>query len=60
MFGTDLGREYELAGSIGVDPRSLFENGLAGALCDADTRERLRALGDAYDRWPEASAGARS
>jgi aminodeoxyfutalosine deaminase len=44
MFGTDLGREYELAAQLGVGPADAYRAGLAGALCDADTRERLAGL----------------
>ena len=49
MFDTDLGRDYEAATSFGLTPRSFYEAGLAGALCDEGTRERLRAIGAAYD-----------
>jgi aminodeoxyfutalosine deaminase len=49
MFDTDLTRDYDAARSLGVDPRSAFESGLAGALCDEATRGRLRELGDGFD-----------
>jgi aminodeoxyfutalosine deaminase len=49
MFDTDLGREYEAAASLGVDPRRAYENGVAGALCDDATRERLRSIGESFD-----------
>jgi len=49
MFDTDLGRDYEAATSFGLTPRSFYEAGLAGALCDEETRGRLRAIGAAYD-----------
>jgi aminodeoxyfutalosine deaminase len=49
MFDTDLGREYSAAASLGVDPRSVYEAGVQGALCDESTREHLRAVGDAFD-----------
>jgi aminodeoxyfutalosine deaminase len=52
MFDTDLGREYSAAASLGVDPRSTYEAGIEGALCDEATRERLRAVGDAFD-WAQ-------
>jgi aminodeoxyfutalosine deaminase len=52
MFDTDLTRDYEAARSLGVDPRAAFETGLAGALCDEATRDRLRELGDSFD-WTE-------
>jgi adenosine deaminase len=48
MFDTDLGREYEAA-SLGVEPRRAYENGVAGALCDDTTRERLRSIGESFD-----------
>lgn len=51
MFDTDLGREHETALAMGVDPRSLYEAGIEGALCDDVTRDRLRRLGAASD-WP--------
>ena len=49
MFDTDLSRDYEAATSFGLDPRSFFEAGVEGALCDEDTRARLRQLGESYD-----------
>ena len=49
MFGTDLTRDCEAAGSLGLDPRSFFEAGLAGALCDEATRSRLAAMGERFD-----------
>jgi aminodeoxyfutalosine deaminase len=49
MFDTDLGREHEAAASLGVDPRRAYENGVAGALCDDTTRERLRSIGESFD-----------
>jgi aminodeoxyfutalosine deaminase len=48
MFGTDLGHEYELAGSLGVAPADAYAAGLAGALCDPATRDRLAALGERH------------
>jgi aminodeoxyfutalosine deaminase len=52
MFDTDLGRDYEAAASLGVAPRTAYEAGLAGALCDDATREHLRRIGAAYD-WDD-------
>jgi aminodeoxyfutalosine deaminase len=52
MFDTDLAREYSAAASLGVDPRSAYEAGIEGALCDEATRERLRTIGDAFD-WAQ-------
>ena len=49
MFGTDLTRDYEAAVSLGLDRRSLYEVGVAGALCDDDTRTRLRQIGESFD-----------
>ena len=52
MFDTDLTREYEAAAGLGVDARAAFDAGLEGALCDAETKARLRALADAYWQVP--------
>jgi aminodeoxyfutalosine deaminase len=49
MFDTDLGRDYEAATSFGLDPRAFYEAGVAGALCNEETRARLRAIGEEYD-----------
>ena len=49
MFDTDLTREYEAAASLGANPQTAYEAGLAGALCDADTRARLRRTGEEFD-----------
>jgi aminodeoxyfutalosine deaminase len=59
MFDTDLEIEYDAASSIGLDPRTFYDAGVAGALCDEATRARLRAIGDAYD-WTAAAASASS
>jgi len=48
MFDTDLTRDYEAAASFGLDPRSFYEAGVAGALCDERTRARLRSIGEAH------------
>jgi aminodeoxyfutalosine deaminase len=45
MFNTDLSQDYAAACSFGLEPRSFFAAGLEGALCDDETRERLRAIG---------------
>ncbi len=52
MFDTDLTRDYEAATSFGISPRTFYEAGVAGALCDDETRSRLRELGESFD-WPE-------
>jgi aminodeoxyfutalosine deaminase len=49
MFDTDLTRDYEAAASLGVSPRAAYEAGLAGALCDEETRTRLRQIGESHD-----------
>lgn len=48
MFGTDLGREHAIAGQLGVSAADAYAAGLAGALCDGDTKDRLAALGTAH------------
>ena len=55
MFDTDLTREYVAAGSLGLAPQAAYEAGVAGALCDDQTRAHLREVGDAYD-WAGAEA----
>ena len=49
MFDTDLASEYETACSLGLHPQAFFDAGVAGALCDEQTRSRLVAIGKAYD-----------
>jgi aminodeoxyfutalosine deaminase len=49
MFGTDLGREHEVAAGLGVSPRLLFEAGVAGALCDDAERARLSTIAQTFD-----------
>jgi aminodeoxyfutalosine deaminase len=55
MFDTDLTMEYEAASSLGLHPKGFYEAGVAGALCDEQTRARLAAIGDAYD-WSALDA----
>jgi aminodeoxyfutalosine deaminase len=50
MFDTDLTREYEAAEALGLDPRMLYETAIDGALCDDETKVRLRAIG-ATSSW---------
>lgn len=57
MFGTDLGREYEIASSLGVAPSALFAAGLQGAMCDDDTRALIRTAGAAVD-WVAVDTAA--
>jgi len=49
MFDTDLSRDYEAATSFGLDPRSFYDAGVAGALCDEETKGRLRHIGESHD-----------
>ena len=49
MFDTDLEREYEAAATLGVAPQQAYRDGVAGALCDDPTRERLRSIGESFD-----------
>jgi aminodeoxyfutalosine deaminase len=49
IFDTDLTRDYEAATSLGLKPRLFYEAGIAGALCDDDTRAWLRQIGESYD-----------
>lgn len=58
MFDTDLTREYDAAKSLGLDPRSLYEDALAGALCDEETRARLEAVGSEF-LWEPVATSAR-
>jgi aminodeoxyfutalosine deaminase len=49
MFDTDLTRDYATAASLGLSPRAAYEAGVAGALCDDETRECLQQIGDAFN-----------
>lgn len=44
MFGTDLGRELAAAASLGLTATDAFMAGVAGALCDPETRGHLATL----------------
>jgi aminodeoxyfutalosine deaminase len=57
MFGTDLSRDCRAAVALGLEPRAIYDAGLAGALCDEETRERLRAVADEFD-WDGVEAAA--
>jgi aminodeoxyfutalosine deaminase len=50
MFGTDLGQEYAVAASLGVSAEDAYAAGVAGALCDDDTRAHLASR---LLSWPE-------
>ncbi|MGB2711316.1 MAG: adenosine deaminase [Conexibacter sp.] len=54
FFSCDLDAEHTAARSLGADPRALFEAGVAGALCDAATKDALRAVAEGY--WPARPA----
>ena len=49
MFDTDLEREYSIATTLGLQPRGFFDAGVAGALCDKETRSRIQAIGESFD-----------
>jgi aminodeoxyfutalosine deaminase len=49
MFDTDLSRDYEAAHRLGLDPRTAFDAGVAGALAGEEVKGRLRAVGDAFE-----------
>jgi aminodeoxyfutalosine deaminase len=49
MFGTDLSTDYDAAIALGLYPRSIYDAGLEGALCDTACREQLLAIRDEYD-----------
>jgi aminodeoxyfutalosine deaminase len=55
MFDTDLTREYAEATSRGLSAKEFYEVGVAGALCDEPTRERLKAIGEEFD-WSSLDA----
>ena len=58
MFDTDLTREYEAVEALGLDPQTLYEHALSGALCDEETRSRFEAVGAAYT-WDSVASEAR-
>jgi aminodeoxyfutalosine deaminase len=49
MFDTNLTRDYAAAAELGLSPRDAYEAGLAGALCDNETRRRLQQIADSHD-----------
>lgn len=49
MLDTDLGREHVVARGMGLDARTFYAAGVAGARCDEATRRELIAIGDATD-----------
>jgi aminodeoxyfutalosine deaminase len=59
FFSCDLDSEHEAARSLGADPRTAFEAGITGALCDQDTKSRLRTILTEHD-WDAPAASAAS
>jgi aminodeoxyfutalosine deaminase len=57
MFDTDLSHEYDVARTLGVEPRAAFEAGVTGALCDDTTLVSLREIGDDFD-WAQIASEA--
>ena len=56
-FGMNLSTEYAASSELGLEPRSFYEAGLEGALCDEPTLSRLRELGETFDWGVVPSAG---
>ncbi len=56
MFGSDLGSEHVTALGLGASARACYQAGVLGALCDEQTRAKLRQLGEDFD-WPGMVAG---
>jgi aminodeoxyfutalosine deaminase len=55
LMDTDLDRDCAAAVQLGHTPRDMYEHALSGVFCDDGTKERLRAIGDAFD-WEVAAA----
>jgi len=53
LMDTSLTRDCDVAVGLGHTPRGMYEHALSGVFCDAVTRERLRAAGEAFD-WTVA------
>jgi aminodeoxyfutalosine deaminase len=49
LFGTDLTRDCETAVGLGLDPQDFYAAGIEGALCDAETKSRLEAIGASFE-----------
>jgi aminodeoxyfutalosine deaminase len=56
MFGTDLSTDYEAACSFGLDPRTFYDAGVEGALCDDRTKQKLRTVAESFD-WTTVGVG---
>jgi aminodeoxyfutalosine deaminase len=46
MFDTDLSREYSQLDRLGITAKQAYNAGVAGALCDEETKARLASF------WP--------
>jgi aminodeoxyfutalosine deaminase len=60
LMDTSLEEDCAAAEGLGLRPRDFYFAAVEGALCDAATRARLRAIGEAFD-WsdgPGADSGA--
>jgi aminodeoxyfutalosine deaminase len=55
LMQTSLTEDSAVAVGLGHTPRAMYEHAVSGAFCDARTRARLRAAGEAYD-WDAAQA----
>ena len=53
FFSCDLDAEHAAARSLGADPRTLFEAGIAGALCEGAVKDELRSIAARHD-WDAA------
>ena len=49
MFDTDLSNEYAAVSQLGVSPRTCYEAGVLGALCEESTQAVLRERGESFD-----------
>jgi aminodeoxyfutalosine deaminase len=57
FFSCDLDSEHEAARSLGANPRTAFEAGITGALCDQDTKVHLRTILAEHD-WNASAPSA--
>jgi aminodeoxyfutalosine deaminase len=56
MFDTDLTRDYEAARTLGYEPELAYAAGVEGALCDDETKAKLRTIGESFD-WASLFSG---
>jgi aminodeoxyfutalosine deaminase len=54
MFGTDLVTEHRIARELGLTPQQMYAAGVAGAVCDDDTRKQLQDIANRTD-WAGAT-----